>query len=176
MRHLTRSLLTILATIVVTAALTSTAASAAPFCGITWGSGVKDNPEMDTGEVDTVRAGRHDCFDRLVVDIDGPAAGYRTEYVDQVRADGSGDVVPTPGGARIQFVVRHPSMSLGVPVGGDVVNVAGFDTLRSVKFAGSFEGQTTFGVGTRARLPFRVFTLPGPGGHSRIVLDVAHRW
>ena len=29
--------------------------------------------------------------------------------------------------------------------------------------AGSFEGQTTLGVGVRARLPFRVFTLAGPG-------------
>jgi hypothetical protein len=45
-----------------------------------------------------------------------------------------------------------------------------------VVFGGSFEGQTLFGVGARARLPFRVFTLAGPGGHSRIVLDVAHRW
>ena len=59
---------------------------------------------------------------------------------------------------------------------GPLPSVRGFGTLRSVVHAGSFEGDTTFGVGTRARLPFRVFTLAGPGGHSRIVLDVAHRW
>ena len=35
---------------------------------------------------------------------------------------------------------------------------------------------TTLGVGVRARLPFRVTMLPGPGGHTRLVLDVAHRW
>jgi hypothetical protein len=45
-----------------------------------------------------------------------------------------------------------------------------------VVYAGSFEGMTTFGVGTRARLPLRVFTLAGPGGHRQVVLDVAHRW
>ena len=47
---------------------------------------------------------------------------------------------------------------------------------RDVRNAGSFEGQTTIGVGVRARLPFRVFSIPGPGGQSRIVLDVAHHW
>ena len=49
-------------------------------------------------------------------------------------------------------------------------------TLRQVALAGSFEGQTTFGVGVRARLPYRVFLLDGPGNGSRLVLDVAHRW
>ncbi len=43
-------------------------------------------------------------------------------------------------------------------------------------FGGSFEGYTTFAVGVRATLPFRVFILAGPGSHSRVVLDIAHRW
>ena len=41
--------------------------------------------------------------------------------------------------------------------------------------AGSFEGQTTFGVGVRTRLPFRVFALSGATG-TKLVIDVAHRW
>jgi hypothetical protein len=28
----------------------------------------------------------------------------------------------------------------------------------------------------RARLPFRVLLLTGPGTHSRVVVDVAHLW
>jgi hypothetical protein len=28
----------------------------------------------------------------------------------------------------------------------------------------------------RARLPFRVLTLDGPGAGTRLVIDVAHRW
>jgi len=28
----------------------------------------------------------------------------------------------------------------------------------------------------RARLPFRVLTLDGPGSGSRLVVDVAHYW
>lgn len=149
--------------------LIPTSASAHTACPTGWGSLPESNSLMGTGEVDTIRTGRHECFDRLVVDIDGPPAGYRAEYVDEVTQDGSGFVVPTPGGARIQFVVRHPSFSIP-----QLPSVAGFSTFRSVTYAGSFEGQTTLGVGVRARLPFRVFTIPG--GHGRIVLDVAHRW
>ena len=59
---------------------------------------------------------------------------------------------------------------------GDRLNVKGYKTLRDVKFGECFEGSTTFGVGVRARLPFRVFTLDGPGDHTRIVLDIGHRW
>lgn len=153
--------------------LIPTTASAAPFCGITWGSLPKDDPTMGTGEVDTLRVGRHECFDRVVVDIDGPPAGFNVQYVQEVTADGSGAVVPTPGGAKLQVVVRHPSFA-PTPLGTSQANVGGFQTLRSVVYAGSFEGQTTYGVGTRARLPFRVFTLPG--GHGRIVIDIAHHW
>lgn len=58
----------------------------------------------------------------------------------------------------------------------DHVDDRGFRTLRQVSFAGSSGGFTNFGVGVRARLPFRVFTLPGPGTGSRLVIDVAHRW
>jgi hypothetical protein len=56
------------------------------------------------------------------------------------------------------------------------VNVAGFATFRQVVFDGTFEGQTVIGLGVRARLPFRVFSLAGPGAGSRLVIDVAHRW
>ncbi|MEZ5204746.1 MAG: hypothetical protein R2701_10320 [Acidimicrobiales bacterium] len=42
-------------------------------------------------------------------------------------------------------------------------------------FAGSFEGETTFGLGVRFRLPYRVFAVEGSAG-SKLVVDVAHRW
>ena len=59
---------------------------------------------------------------------------------------------------------------------GGLTNVAGYSTFRQVAYAGSFEGQTTIGLGVRARLPFRVFTLAGPGSDTRLVIDVAHHW
>jgi hypothetical protein len=48
-----------------------------------------------------------------------------------------------------------------------------------VAWVGSFEGYTILGLGTRARLPFRVMVLaaaPGTGQGARLVVDVAHRW
>ena len=58
----------------------------------------------------------------------------------------------------------------------ELANVAGYRTFRQVSYAGSTEGAAWVGIGLRARLPFRVFTLTGPGAGSRIVVDVAHRW
>ena len=51
-----------------------------------------------------------------------------------------------------------------------------YRTLRQVAWGGSWEGQTTIGVGTRARLPFKVTELTGPGDSTRLVIDVAHTW
>jgi hypothetical protein len=153
-------------------------AAAATSCSTAWGSLPEARNDLGRGPVLAVRAGRHACFDRVVIDVAGrPTAGYTVSYVDVVTQDGSGAPVTVPGGARLQVVVNHPAYDDAYrPTYRGVPDVRGFTTLRSVVPAGSFEGYTTFGVGTRARLPFRVLTLTGPGTRSRIVLDVAHRW
>ncbi|WP_298804711.1 hypothetical protein [uncultured Pseudokineococcus sp.] len=158
-------------------------ASAAPYCGIRWGSLPEQVLPSTTGTVSDVRAGRHACFDRLVVDVDGEVDGYWVAYVDQVRRPGSGEVVPLRGGAALQVVpyvpaydARDGSATYLPADAGEVVDVTGYRTFRQVALAGSFEGTTDLGLGVRARLPFRVFTLDGPGDGSRLVVDVAHRW
>ena len=55
---------------------------------------------MVAGPLTNLRAGKHTCFDRLVVDVRGSAPGYRVEYVDQIIQDGSGTIVPVRGSAR----------------------------------------------------------------------------
>jgi hypothetical protein len=152
------------------------------YCGLAWGSVAESAPALGSAPLQSVRTGRHGCWDRVVFEVDGPAAGYTVGYVTQVVQDGSGAVLPVPGGARLQVQLNHPAYDAAGAAtyphraGTQVANVAGYSTLRSVVYGGSFEGYTTFGVGTRAHLPFRVFTLDGPGGRSRIVVDVAHRW
>jgi hypothetical protein len=133
--------------------------------------------------VTNVRTGRHACFDRLVIDLAGGTTGYDVRYVSSVRQDGSGILVPLRGGSRLQIVVRAPAYNINTgkatyaPKNNkELANVTGYRTFRQVAFAGTFEGQTTLGLGVRARLPFRVFTLPGPGAGGRVVIDVAHRW
>jgi hypothetical protein len=158
------------------------AAAASSSCGTHWGSLDKSVQTMSAATVENVRAGRHGCFDRLVIDLQGKAAGYNVRYVDQVTQQGSGAAVPLRGGAFLQVTVTAPAYdSSGHPTyvpanPAEVVNVAGFSTFRQVAWAGTFEGYTSLGVGVRARLPFRVFILGGPDGGSRLVVDVAHRW
>ena len=154
------------------------ASTAAPYCGISWGSLDKSaDPNLGAGPVTSVRGGRHDCFDRLVFDIDGPRATVSAGYVGAVYADGSGDLVPLRGGAFLQIVVTADSYSSHLPKNQtEIVNVAGWQTFRQVAFAGNFESYYSIGLGVRARLPFRVFTIDGPGSGSRVIVDVAHRW
>ncbi len=178
-----RSLFILLALLIGGALLGPPAHSASePYCGITWGSLAKRAPGYSAGHVTSVRTGRHECYDRLVVDIDGGATGYLVQYVDQVRAGGSGFVVPLRGGARLQIDAHAPAYDDSGNVTylpddpNEMRNVAGYTTFRQVAWAGSYEGETTIGLGVRARLPFRVFTLDGPGTGSRLVIDVAHQW
>ncbi len=158
-------------------------AEAAPYCGITWGSLAKAQAGVTQGNIVGVRAGQHSCYDRIVIDVRGDLRGWSVRYVDQVVGPGSGLPVPLAGGARLEVLVESPTYDhLGRPTlvvrnPARVVDVTGYPTLRQVALAGSFEGQTTFGVGVRARLPFRAFTLPGTATTpERLVIDVAHRW
>ena len=130
------------------------------------------------------------CVDLAGVDLAGlPAAGYDVRYIDPpYRADGSGDALFVAGGAVLQVVVRAPAYDTNgnatVPWGGpgtviirpDQFDARGFTTFEDLVWGGSFEGQSSFGLGVRARLPFRVFQLDGPGDGTRLVVDVAHRW
>jgi hypothetical protein len=155
-------------------------AESAPYCGIRWGSLDKqDSARSNSDALTDVRAGRHACFDRLVLD---GASWARVRYVDLVHADGSGRVVPLRGGARLQIVttraddVQTGELTYDPADPAELVEVAHWRTFRQTAFAGDFEGQTTLGLGVRARLPFRVFVLAAPGRASRVVIDVAHRW
>lgn len=154
--------------------------SAASYCGISWGSLPKTNTTTTIRTLKNIRAGQHQCYDRLVFDLNGAkATGYRVEYVKNVYAEGSGKLIPLAGGAKLRIVVYAPAYnSAGKPTYPGVVgkklpgvNLAGYQTFRDARYAGSFEGQTTVGLGVRNRLPFRVFTTG-----NRIVVDVAHRW
>ena len=166
-------------------AMAPAAPMATSACATQWGSLVKQKAPYTGKQITNVRSGRHQCFDRLVIDINGRgvgAPGYRVDYVGTVHKDGSGDPVPLRGNARLRIVIHAPAYDgNGQPAyrpasEKELVNVAGYRTFRQVAWAVSFEGQTTIGLGVRARLPMRTFVLSGPGGGHRVVVDVAHRW
>lgn len=158
------------------------ASATTSYCGLVWGSLTKTSDSPTTASITNVRTGQHYCFDRMVVDLNGSAAGYTVRYVPQIVQDGSGFTIPVRGNARLQITVTAPSYddngnaTYNPGNQAELSNVAGYQTFRQVAWAGSYEGQTNLGLGVRARLPFRVFTLDGPGSGSRLVVDVAHYW
>ena len=155
--------------------ITPATASTAPSCGITWGSGAKATSptQLWTGAVTAVLAGRHACYDRLVIDLarGRGTLGYDVRYVGAVTAPGSGLPVPVSGGAKIQVTVDAPSV-----LGRTTTTFSGWTTFRQLRGVGSFEGYTDYGLGVRARLPMRAFVLTDADGGRRLVVDVAHRW
>jgi hypothetical protein len=164
----------VLAVIIALAAalLVGTTASAAA-CPTGWGSLAKEAAPMGQAPVTGVRVGTDVCWDRVVFDVAGAPAGYSVRYVDTVYSEGQGAPLYVPGGARLAIVLHHPAGPLPYRVNQKAANVDGYPVLRSVTYGGSFEGYTEYGVGVRAKLPFRVFTLTNPG---RIVVDVARSW
>ncbi len=153
----------------------------ASYCGIQWGSAQKARTGT-ASPLTNVRGGRQTCYDRLVLDFATTTSGSRVRYVTGVPYQGRDGYIPLRGGAKIEILVLgpaydaagHPTYSPANPR--ELVNVSGWTTFRQVAWGGSFEGHTTIGLGVRARLPFRVFTLAGPNNHSRLVIDVAHHW
>lgn len=166
-------------------ALTSTPTASASVCAAEWGSLVKQRPSHTSKQITNIRSGRHRCFDRLVVDVNGAGKGwpgYQVRYVTKVTRDGSGATVPLRGAARLRIIVKAPAyddrgrLTYKPASWQELVDVAGYRTFRQVAWAGTFEGQTTVGLGVRARLPMRTFVVKNPGGGHRVVVDVAHRW
>ncbi|MDT0406725.1 MULTISPECIES: AMIN-like domain-containing (lipo)protein [Streptomyces] len=172
-----------LTTAAVPAVAAPVAAAGATACSTGWGSLPRTDSDSTTSPVRDIRTGRHDCYDRMVVDLPGAergAIGYSVQYVDRLHQDGSGRHIPVAGGAVLEVRVAAPAYApeSGEPTyparaGGTLpgVNLTGYRTFRDARFAGSFEGATQIGLGVRARLPFRVLQLDG-----HLVIDVAHDW
>jgi hypothetical protein len=184
-----RRLVLVLASAMAAVVLPATAQAAPPPCGVAWGSLAESAGAPAQNMVLDVRAGRHACFDRLVIDLGGRDLTFRSydvRYVPVTLQDGSGHPLPVRGAADLQIRLGAPGYDIETgdstyqpddPL--EAVDVAGYDTFRQVAWGGSFEGTSTIALGVRARLPFRVFTLsalPGSEQGPRLVIDVAHRW
>ncbi|CAA9340126.1 MAG: hypothetical protein AVDCRST_MAG07-2323 [uncultured Frankineae bacterium] len=118
------------------------------------------------------RAGGHD---RVVFELAGRApgrAGWRVEYVDEPRQQGSGDPVDVAGAAVLSVLITGTGypMDTGVEEApGDPVLPDDLSVVQDVVLGSVFEGQYEAYVGTTGRVPFRVFRLGDP---ERVVLDV----
>ncbi len=174
--------LTVSGLIALSGLIAAPSAASAATCATGWGSLPESSSVHSQAHLTGVRAGSHPCYDRVVIDLAGRATGYDAHYVSAFYTDGEGRLVPARGGAKLQVVVRAPAYdnaghSTYRPANPkELFPTAGKATLRQGVWLGSFEGQSTIGIGVRARLPFKVTTLSGPGTGSRLVIDIAHTW
>lgn len=109
------------------------------------GSLPKSSEQANHPSLVNIRTGRHACFDRIVLDT---------------RPSGDSD----SDAGEITYDVAPGCALPGV-------RIQGYRTFRDTCFVGSFEGDTQVGLGTRARLPFRVLQVDG-----HLIVDVAHTW
>jgi hypothetical protein len=163
-----------------------TAPASAAVCEAAWDSLDKSGGTLSPAPIFTSRVGQQTCYDSFVVEVNGPASGYRVGYTDEVYSEGQGLPLSPyigPHGALIGIHLLDPAYDINTGQSTypyrptqRVANVTGFQTFRGVVYGGSFESNTTFALGVRARLPFQVLVLPGPGTHTRFVINVRHRW
>jgi LPXTG-motif cell wall-anchored protein len=133
---------------------------------------VVEHPPGGPGTLTTLRAGRHGGYDRVVFQLDGSIPYYSVRYVPQVHLDGSGEPLRLRGAAFLEVVIRAPTHDEHYrPVLTPTRLRPDFPALREVNAPGSFEGQTTAGIGLAHRVGFRVLELANP---TRIVIDLAH--
>jgi hypothetical protein len=168
----------------------SSAPPAQPSGEDTAGDGTTDAPpfpaniDPDTGEasagalvtVSDIRIGRHDGFDRVVLEVGGEGLpGWDVRYVDEAISQGSGDPVAVAGDAVLQLTVT----GVGYPEDTGVeafsapgpLRAADTEVVNELVLDSTFEGTTVAFVGTTHRRPFRVYLLEAP---ARVVLEVAH--
>jgi hypothetical protein len=160
------------------------AGATAAACAVDWGSLPETADGSGSRPLTNVRTGRHDCYDRMVLDVRGNSStepvGHHVRYVDRFRQDGSGRPLTVNGGAVLEVVAHAPAYDPetfaptyagrgGLTLPG--VRLTGYRTFRDARFGASYEGTTQIGLGVRARLPFRVLHLS-----DRLVIDVAHSW
>ena len=152
-----------------------TIALEAPTAG-TWTTGVVEIPPGD-GPVSllvSVRAARHEGFDRVVWELDGSMPGAHVEYVDQpVRACGSGEPVPLPGDAWLE--VRMSPANAHTDAGRATIaerrRATGLPVVLEIVQTCDFEAVVSWVLGVRSPEPFRLTRLDDP---SRLVVDVRH--
>ena len=154
-------------------------------CETGWGSTEKLVQRTDDHKppLTDIRTGRHECFDRMVIDFNGGSAagslGYRVKYVEKLAVPGSPEGIPVSGGAILQIATgpNHDPATGAASYPGQHgqalpgVDVTGYQTFKDTRYVDAPEDDVVVGVGVRARLPFRV-TQSG----DHLIVDVAHSW
>lgn len=135
---------------------------------------VRERAPRPTPRLVDIRVGRHQTFDRVVFDFDGPLPGYTVRYVRRVTQGGSGATVPLAGRAflGVDFTPAHAHDDAGNPTyPGPRRLRPQLVSLEEIAFHTDFEAHVGVGIGLSDRVGFRVLELRDP---TRVAIDVAH--
>lgn len=131
---------------------------------------VPTNPAMTN-----IRTGLNTGFDRIVLDLTHGQPSVSYTLVDELIADGSGDIVWLTGEFFISVVATpagaHNDNGTPTYTGPSKFRTRNLRNVMAVAVTGDFEGYLSIGLGTRYQSWVRTFTLTAP---SRIVIDVGH--
>lgn len=162
-----------------------------------WNNGLKNATNATEGSVNDIDAGRHRCYERIVVRHGGdPWVGYDVRYLSSVATEGKGDPVNMGAGNKILRVMvdsppyNHFGYSTTPNVPGaklrtwtnaahtkwQTINFGSYKTVKVGKWLGSQHASTSFALGlkpdpkaTGKKPVFRVFTA---NKHKDLVIDV----
>lgn len=164
----------VLAIVLATSGLAIAApAEAGPRCATRWGTQQRATETVSVGAITGVRTGRHTCYDRLVIDVAGKVDGYEVQYMPKWTTSRSElEHLQVNVGAGMIDAAGNPTFGTGNNI--ESPDLSRYRTFRSLRGGGGAKN-SIFSLDVRARLPFRVFILDGPGSGSRLVVDVAHR-
>lgn len=123
-----------------------------------------------------IRTGQNPGFDRVVLDLTGgPAPAVRYDVVDELIADGSGEIVWLTGEFFISVTATpaaaHDDAGNPTYPGPQKFRTRNLRNVMAVAVTGDYEGTLSIGLGVRSRTPVTVFTLTSP---NRVVIDVRH--
>ena len=133
-------------------------------------------PAIEPAQLTAVRVARQEGYDRVVFEFTGDTPGYDVRYVDKpVTEDPSGNPVALAGDHALS-VRMTPASGVRFDPGGYTETYTGpkripgpGSEITEVVEAGDFEAQSTWVIGLRDKVDFRVSTLTSP---TRIVVDV----
>jgi hypothetical protein len=169
-----------------TSAQGATSAPAVRFCGLDWTDADEEAGPQIQGHIQRARASESNCSDALMLDLGShtPDPGYHARYTAHCIQDASGQQMPMRGGAILTLTVFAPGAASFPANKANLIatrNPDGsyiYNDFRQIRSAGNFEGISTFCVGLKWRLPFKVTVIhPAANGfRSTVKLRVAHFW
>ena len=161
----------------------SPAPSASPTTCAPFGSTAEatsaDPLALSTLTGDSMRVGRHDCYERFVFEMAGTGGdpGWRVRYQEPLTGQGSGEPIPLAGTADLEILIGAMTVTDfdGRPddwppfTGPDDIVTRDFVALLEARMLYGYEGTTQIGLGLDRERPFRVRLLDDP---PRLVVDL----